>query len=269
MKNDRENIEFRSDNAANPFLEQGAMGPGNDSHLSEAKIDAWLGNRPIAYEIRSFFDANNIPLPRNFELLNDHEIWVAFYSFGIYQKSNFKEAVRATFEVEYADSPPVTIFQLFPTTELDSWGGVGGDLQTEFQLSSSGDVSKASQPNQAETPLKGLLDNAKASLRVGANVSLSLNLKVLTLKLTAAGINNDYGLWEFRKKDTPLVGDQQLCHILLVEKGTDPIKSLKAKLRLSVDIGYFSFWTSRRTTKWFDVSINRPDTIKNSSPPKL
>jgi hypothetical protein len=262
MNIDRTDIELRSADATDPFLEQGPLGPGDPGHLSDAKIEAWLGNRPVAYEIRSFFEANQIPLPKNFELLNDHDIWIVFYSFGIYQESNFKEIIRARFEVEYPDEPHATIFQLFPTTELESWGEVGGNLATNFQLATTPELPTALPKEQTAVPFSGLLENTKASLKVGANVSLSINLKVLTPKLTAAGINNDYGLWEFRKKDMPLVGDQQLCHILLIEKGINPVEALKAKLRLSVDVGYFSFWTSRRSTRWHEVTIKRPDTAE-------
>jgi hypothetical protein len=76
---------------------------------------------------------------------------------------------------------------------------------------------------------------------------------VATPKVTAAGINNDYSLWEFRKYDIPLVGDHQVGHVLLVPK---PVRSpVKADLRLSVDVGIFSFWTSPRFTEWLSVTI--------------
>jgi hypothetical protein len=84
-------------------------------------------------------------------------------------------------------------------------------------------------------------------------------LKVATPKITAAGINNDYGLWEFRRHDIPLVGDQQVGHILLLRKPV--LSSITAKLRLSIDVGTFSFWTSPRYTQWTDVTIAPPDVV--------
>jgi hypothetical protein len=241
--------------AANPFLEQLPLGPGAASHITDPKVEAWLGRRPVVVGVSEFMQVHNLPEPEMFQLLNDHEIWLVFYAFGIYQRSNFKEVVRARFEVEYGDSPAVTIFQLFPTTELTTWGDTGGVFATDFQLSEETPASKVA-PGDKAAPITGLLGESHASVKVGGKVSLSLNLKVATAKLTAAGINNDYGLWEFRKHDVPLVGDQQVGHILLVRK---PVGSaVKAKLRLSIDVGYFSFWTSPRYTPWNDVEIKPP-----------
>jgi hypothetical protein len=265
--NNRTEIVFDGNLAENPLLEAAPLGPGAPNHIADAKVEAWLGRRPVVYDLARMLEAQKIPIPEQFTLLNDHEIWVVFYAFGIHQRSNFNEVVRSRFEVEYAENPAVTIFQLFPTTELTTWGVVDvagelcGKFAKEVQLSEETASASADSDKKGKViPIPGLLDNAQANVKVGGKVSLSLNLKVATSKLTAAGINNDYGLWEFRKHDVPLVGDQQVGHVLLIKKpAASAISTIKVKLRFSIDVGYFSFWTSKRSTPWNDIELSPPD----------
>jgi hypothetical protein len=251
--NDRKEFKLQLEQAHDPLLEaRPEFGPGDEGHISDVVVEAWLGSRPVAYDVRRLLKANKTRVPATFRLLDHHELWVVYFAFGINQRSNFKDVVCARLEVEYEDEPRVTIHQLFPTTEFTKWGEAGFNFDTEFQLSEKA-AAEVPQKTAAVSELKGILPGASASLQVGAHVGLSVKIRVATPKLTAAGINNDYGLWEFRKYDVPLVGDHQVGHVLLVRK---PVRSpVKAKLRLSVDVGVFSFWTSARSTEWVPVTI--------------
>src|SRR5262245_55751569 len=98
--------------------ERRKLGPGDKGHITHGKVQAWLGNRPVAYDIRRLLKRENVKAPATFHLLSNHEIWLVYYAFGVAQESNFKEVVRARLEVRYAAEPRVTIFQVFPTTEF-------------------------------------------------------------------------------------------------------------------------------------------------------
>jgi hypothetical protein len=65
-----------------------------------------------------------------------------------------------------------------------------------------------------------------------------------------------YGLWEFNKHDESLAGDHQVAHIILVKR---PVAApVTAELRLSIDVGSLSLWTSARYTEWVPVTIDNP-----------
>ncbi len=251
--NDKTEFKLRTEQAYDPLLEaRPEFGPGDAGHIIDATVDAWVGNRPVAYDVRRLLKATKAKVPASFRLLDHHEIWLVYFAFGIHQSSSFKDVVRAKLEADYDDTPRVTIHQLFPTTEFIQWGTAGGNFNTEFQLSEKA-TTGVPQTTAVVSELNGTLPGATASLQVGAHVGLNVNIKVATPKVTAAGINNDYSLWEFRKYDLPLVGDHQVGHVLLVPK---PVHSpVKANLRLSVDVGVFSFWTSPRFTEWLPVTI--------------
>lgn len=253
---DRINFELKTEQARDRLLEsRRKFGPGDPGHITHGSVQAWLGNRPVVHDIRKLLQAQEVELPTTFQLLASHEIWVVYYAFGIAQESNFKEVVRARLEVQYGEHPHVTIFQVFPTTEFTKWGEGGAAFETDFQLSEEVAMDP-SAPAQEVATLPGLLPNVRAAVKVGGMVALSINLSVATLHITAAGVNNDYGLWEFRKHDEFLAGDHLVGHVLLVR---GPVTApVSARLRLSVDVGTFSFWTSSRYTQWVPVSIEPP-----------
>jgi hypothetical protein len=254
--NDRTKFELVADQARDPLREKKIkFGPGDPGHITHGSVEAGLGKRPIVYDIRKLLKEQRVKIPGAFHLLENHEIWVVYYAFGIAQESNFKEVVRAGLEVRYGAGAHVTIFQVFPTSEFINWGGTEETFQTEFQLSEEAGKAPANG-TQEVAQLPGALPSGHAAIKVGGKVALALSLKVATLHITVAGMNNDYGLWEFRKHDEPLVGDHQVGHILLVKR---PMAGpLAAEQRFSVDVGTFSFWTSSRFMDWVPVSLEPP-----------
>jgi hypothetical protein len=256
MKENCLQFELRREQARDPLLEKrGSFGPGDSNHIDDGSINAWLGIRPVVYNIRKLLKLNKSTRPESFRLMEHHDIWLVYYAFGIAQTSNFRDVVRARLEVQYGSDPLVTIHEVFPRTEFTHWGETEGYFRARFQLSE--DTEPKEENRSAEiTTLPAALPTGTAAIEAGAKVSLSLNLKVATPFITAAGINNDYGLWELRRHDVPLVGDHQVGHVLLVRRPV--IETVTAKLRLSLDVGTFSFLTSPRLTAWVPVKIESP-----------
>src|SRR5688500_3888771 len=82
------------------------FGPGDPNHVDDGNVQAWLGTRPVVYDIRKLIKGKNI---QRFQLLEHHEIWLAYYSVGITQQSNLREVVAIRLEVQYEEDPRITI----------------------------------------------------------------------------------------------------------------------------------------------------------------
>ena len=250
---DRTEFLLTEKQAKDPLLEtRPSFGPGDPGYIEDGSIQAWIGTRPVVYDIRKFLKAHDVKAPGTFHLLEHHDIWLVYFAFGIDQASVFRDVVRARLEIQYNSEPLVTVYQPFPSTEFLTWSETGGTFRAQFQLSEDAGAANGNGKRKIGNFL-GSTRAGGATLEVGARVALSLNLKVATPFVTSTGINNDYGLWELRRYDLPLIGDHQVGHILLVRRPV--LGPVTAKLRLSLDVGTFSFLTSARFTDWVPVTL--------------
>src|SRR5690348_11692406 len=112
---DRITVELLRKQARDPLLEpRPKFGPGDPGHIDDGSVQAWLGTRPMVYDIRRVLQTNGTQAPGAFDLLQNHDLLLVYYAFGIVQASNFREVVRARLEVQYEPEPLVTIYRVFP-----------------------------------------------------------------------------------------------------------------------------------------------------------
>jgi hypothetical protein len=80
---DRTEFLLTERQAKDPLLEAcPSFGPGDPGYIEDGSIQAWLGTRPVVYDIRKFLEAHGVKAPGTFHLLEHHDIWLVYFAFG-------------------------------------------------------------------------------------------------------------------------------------------------------------------------------------------
>jgi hypothetical protein len=75
-----ESVTFRlgTDTAHDPMLDRLEFGPGDPNHISEDFVEAWVGRRPVVFDVRQMLKARNVVLKSSFQLLGNHKYGLYF-----------------------------------------------------------------------------------------------------------------------------------------------------------------------------------------------
>jgi len=223
---------------------------GPSPHIEFESIRIKLGRRPMVYPITQLYDKLGKEIPKEYTMYVSYDIWIVTMVVGILKEGGWKNVTQLGCQIEYPETPKVTILEMLPQTEFiqKASGMIYSNSSISLNGSAAVDDSVLGESQLSE------LASGSFKLDTANEVSLAANLKysVLTTKVITTGVGDNCGEWLFKKHDKPLLGDQHFTHTLLVPS---EVQSLKLKARLYANVGGFASLPVRLVGEWETLEV--------------
>jgi len=266
QKNEAEmkEIILTPSDALNPELEQPLYMTklGGEAQIEKDNIAVRIGQRPIVRSLRELYERANKELPPDLQVFSSFRLWMITHVVSVVREERgMKDITRIVYEVLFPPAPEVTIVQVLPQTKFIKKIGVIGEANWVFDvgLAVNGQIAPPAAITELleQTEFVSFGGEAKAKIDISNKFSLvgNLSFSVVTPKIVAVGVGDDYCRWEFTKDDMPLIGDHLMIQILLVPKHEH---TLKFQSRVSATTTVLRTFPNTRRSQWLDLTANLP-----------
>jgi hypothetical protein len=221
---------------------------GAEPDISVKRVRLRIGRRPTARNLRKLYELLKLEYPKDLALFEQYEVWLLSYTVQLRKDGGFESVQQLGCQIKYQENGSVSIAAQIPESEFIKI--VNGRLTASADLSVTG---------QAKVSTDGLPDGkqirqiaAGVSAGVTANSEVNLSFSVMTPKIVATGTGDFVGEWSIKRAGTPLWGEQDFLHVLLV-----PVrkKALDLEIRSYVVVDTLYFARARLNSEWIKISV--------------
>lgn len=233
------------------------------AHLKHDNLVLRIAQKPITCSLRELYLKANKPVPPDMEVFDDNfRLWMITHVVSVVkEKDSVKDITRLVYEVQFPPASEVSTVQVLPQTEFIKKIGVEPKINWVFDVGLG--VNGQIVPPAVVTELMNQTDfvsfGGKAQVKIDISNTLNLvgnlSFSVITPKIVATGIGDNYCRWEFIKDNTPLIGDHLMVQILLVPINTE---TLQFQSRVSATTTVLKFLPKSRKSRWTEMTTNLP-----------
>ena len=231
-----------------------------DVEFDSGTIEMRIGYRPVALSLKQLYELSGRSLPPEFGAFYDRfNVYLISHSVNVSKISGIKTVDQLIYEVKFADGqfdPRITIIDLFPRTSFEKVL----DFSFTNQFEAGIDISGHAVPPDTVTEFLDSIDaiqiGADASIKLSSNVKIvgKLSLSVITSKIIATGIYNDYAQWILKPSTNPLLGPQVMMQVLLIPK---TVQELRMQCRIAATVSsLFGIFPSTRRSSWVPLTCS-------------
>jgi hypothetical protein len=230
-------------------------GPERGDDIDFRRLKVSIGNRPVSWRLRSFFQKAGKILPKGMKLYRDWDVWMIAHAVSVADRGEFATLLNGVvdsvgYEAEF-DRALATTVGLLPDPAVVR--NVGGRFEVTANVGLNGSV--ATPENLEETigelnlPVAG---GAKLGFSTSTEFVGRLSFGVWTPKVVTSGICSSRGEWMFNRIEAPLRNSQVMFQTLLVPAGTDELRFKCRAYALIRSVGFIPIPT-RFETNWLEV----------------
>jgi len=243
-------INLNYKNAIDPYLHipPNERELGGEPHIETKNIRLRIGERPVAYNLKTLYELNNRKLPKDIQIFESYKIWVINHNIGVIKEGGYKSINKLGYRVQFPDKPKVTVIDILPQSRFIKKLEMSFKNETDIQI--NGQVSIPDPLVILMNILEDIQLDAKINIANHLNIVGRFSFSVISPTIQAVGVGDRTSEWLFTKEDNPLVGNQNLTQIILTPRHTE---RLKFKSKIYTTVSTFNLIPSRLESEWIDL----------------
>jgi hypothetical protein len=199
-----------------------------------------VGDRPYARSLRTLFKLREIKYPPELAALPG-EVYAIVHAVGMFVPEGRLNRIDAIgYRAGFNDRG--TTVDLLPAPKFRQWASLGINGNVNVGMSADGSIKAPAELTSLLTSLAPIPLSAEAELRVGGSATmvgnLSLRLQMQTLEIQAVGQASSEVIWQFRRTDKPLIGDQVMVQTVVVPS-KQAVLDFEIQATTTIDPGVF------------------------------
>lgn len=243
-------INLNYKNAIDPYLHipPNERDLGGEPHIETKNIRLRIGERPVAFDLRTLFEENNRQVPEHIQIFKSYTIWVINHNIGIIKEGGYKSINKLGYRVQFPDEPKVTVIDILPQSRFIKKLEMSFKNETDIQI--NGQVSIPDPLVILMNILKDIQLDAKINIANHLNIVGRFSFSVISPITQAVGVGDRTSEWLFTKKDKPLIGNQNVAQIVLTPRYT---RKLNFKSQIYATVSTFNLIPSKLESEWIDL----------------
>lgn len=218
-------------------------------NIENPNISIRIGNRPLAWNLGSIYRTQGKSISDFLQIYDSYDVWLIEHNIGVLKKGGYENITHIGYEMIFDDSSTeIKVLHVLPNTEFIQL--FEGDLKFSSHIGIDAIVKSPGDITKLFTELDFDLRN-EFKIATSASIVCNLTFSLKTSKIQSIGEGSNYSMWQFKKSDKPLYGDDiKMYQIVLVEQHSDVVKF---KARVSAKIHTWNSLPTERIGEWLPL----------------